>query len=171
VKKSISTNNAGWTRFARGVVYLVGIAALAVCFILLPELVREESVGKPTDPSLTFLFFAFAYVLAVPFFIALYQTHKLLDLIDKHQAFTQKTLRALQYIKNCTIAFGVMLVMALVIVLSIVRSIDPREDITAFISIGFIFTFVTAIIAVFVAVLQKLVADAVALKSENDLII
>jgi hypothetical protein len=55
--------------------------------------------------------------------------------------------------------------------MTLARSLDPREDVTFMVTIGFVFTFVSSVIAVFVAVLQKLLSDAVALKSENDLIV
>lgn len=161
----------GSTTFARAVVYLVGIAALSVCFILLPELVREEGVGKPLNLYLTIAFFAGAYTLAVPFFVALQQTLKLLQYIDKNKAFSPQSIRALRNIKTCAIVFSILLVAAEIFGISLAKIADPREDVTPFITIGFMLTFVSSIIAVFVAVLQKLWTDAVALKSENDLIV
>lgn len=159
------------TLFARGVVYLVGIAALAVCAILLPELAREEAVGKPVNPYMTFGFLGGAYVLAIPFFIALYQTLKLLHYIDENKAFSQQSIKVLQNIKICTIVFSVMVIVAVIAGLSVSRIIDPREDVTFMVTFGLIFIFVSSIITVFVAVLQKLLADAVVMKSENDLIV
>jgi hypothetical protein len=159
------------TLFARGVVYLVGIAALAVLFILLPELVREESVGKPTNTFLTAAFFGAVYIISIPFFVALFQTHKLLHFIDKNKAFSSESIKALRNIKMCAITFSVLILLALVGGISIVRSIDSGEDVAGFVTLGIIFTFVPSVIAVFVAVLQKLLVDAVAMKSENDLIV
>ena len=161
----------GSTIFARAVIYLVGIAALAVLIILLPELAREEAVGKPFNPFVTFGFFAVAYLLSVPFFVGLYQAHKLLQYIDKNKAFSHQSIKALQNIKICAIVFSVLIIFAVVAGIIIARSIDPREDVTFMVPLGFMFTFVSAVIAVFVAVLQKLLTDAVAMKSENDLIV
>ena len=161
----------GSTMFARGVAYLVGAAALAVCFILLPELVREESVGKPFNPYLTFGFFACVYIIATPFFVALYQALKLLRYIEHDKAFSKQSTQALQVIKICAITFSTLVVVATVAGITLAKLVDPREDVTGFITLGFMFAFVSNVIAVFVAVLQKLLADAVALKSENDLIV
>lgn len=161
----------GVTVFARGVVYLAGIAAIAVCFILLPELVREEAVGKPLKPYVTFGFFAVAYILAVPFFVALHQTLKLLKYIDANKAFSHQSIKALQNIKICAIVFSVMIVLATVAGISLAKIMDPREDVTFMVPIGFMFVLVSGVTAVFAAVLQKLLAEAVAMKSENDLIV
>lgn len=156
------------TVFARGVVYLAGIAALAVCFILLPELAREESVGK-SNVMLPFL--SIAYILATPFFIALYQSHKLLNYIDKNKAFSNQSIKALQYIKLCAIVFSVMVVVLVLVGIIWIKIMGVQEDPPPFPLLGFALTFVSSVIAVFVAVLQKLLADAVAMKSENDLIV
>jgi hypothetical protein len=161
----------GTTIFARGVIFLVGIAAFSVLTILLPELVREESVGKPINPYLTYSFFAGVYILSIPFFVSLYQTLKLLNYIDENKAFSNRSIKALRNIKICAIVFSAMIIIEVVAGISLSRSIDPREDITPFITLGLTFTLVPSVIAVFVAVLQRLLADAGALKSENDLIV
>jgi hypothetical protein len=169
IKSEAALNGSGSTLFARVVLYLVGTAALAVLFILLPELAREEAVGKPTDLTVPFL--AVASVLATPFFVALYQTHQLLHLIDKNQAFSNRSINALRNIKICAIAFSLLIIITVIAGISISRMADPGEDVTFMVTFGIIFTFVSSVIAVFVAVLQKLLTDAVALKSENDLIV
>lgn len=171
MKKDVVQVRSGSTVFARGVVYLVGAAALSVCFILLPELVREESVGKTPNLFLTISFLGSGYILSLPFFVALHQTLKLLNYIDMNKTFSHQSIKALQNIKLCAVIFGVLIVLAVVAWLSIARSIDPSEDVTFIVTFGGIFTFVASILAVFVALLQKLLTEAVALKSENDLIV
>lgn len=161
----------GSTIFARIVVYLIGLAALAVCIILLPELVREEAVGKSPNPYLGYSFLACAYALSIPFFVALYQAHKLLKYFEANKAFTPQSIMALRNIKICAMVFSVMITVAVIVGMSIARRMDPGEDVTFIATIGFIFVSVSSVIAVFVALLQKLLTDAVALKSENDLII
>jgi hypothetical protein len=159
------------TYLAKSVVYLVGVAALSVCFILLPELAREESVGKQTNPYMTGLFLVTAYIIATPFFVALYQTLKFLKHIDDNNAFSVDSVKVLQQIKLCVIIFNVLVITAAVSGLIIARIIEPTEDVTFVFTFVFICTFISSIIAVFVAVLQKLLQDAIDLKSENDLIV
>lgn len=164
-------SGSGSIIFARGVVYLVALGALAVCLILLPELAREEAVGKPSNPYMTYGFLICSCILSIPFFIALYQTLKLLEYVEKEKAFSTQSIWLLQNIKICSIVFSVLIVIAVIIGLVIARVSDPTEDVTFIVTLGFLFTFVSSLITIFVAVLQKLLADAVALKSENDLIV
>lgn len=162
---------SGLTTFARIVIFLVGIAALSVCTILLPELAREEAVGKPVNLYVTYGFLAGAYILATPFFVALYQTLKLLNYIEGNKAFSHQSIRTLQNIKKCTIAFSVLVVIAVIVGLSISRIMDPKEDVTFMVTFGLILTSLSGVITAFIAVLQKLLVDAVSMKSENDLIV
>ncbi len=67
--------------------------------------------------------------------------------------------------------FSIFIVIATISGISYANVIDPREDVTFMVPIGFILTFVPTVIAVFVSVFQKLLADAIVMKSENDLII
>lgn len=160
------------TYFARVVVLFVGLAAIAICVILLPELAREEAVGRPAGAQdVTIPFLLGSYVLATPFFVALYQTHKLLTFIDNGKAFSQKSLKALQNIKVCAIIFSLLVILATTLGLIFSKMVDPNEDVTFMVPLGLVFTFVPTVIAVFVAVLQKLISDAMSLKDENDLIV
>lgn len=161
----------GLVIFAKGVIFLVGIGALSVCVILLPELTREEAVGKPFNPYVTYGGFGVVYILTIPFFIALYQTFKFLNLIEKGRVFSKKGIEILSNIKSCAIIFSILIVLATIAGITISKSIDPSEDVTFMVPIGITFLIVSAVIAVFVAVLQKLLDQAVELKSENDLII
>ena len=157
--------------FSKSVVYLVGLAALAVCFILLPELAREESVENSGDLLMTSLFLLGSYVLATPFFVALFYTLKLLKNIESGNAFSHQSINILGKIKRCTVVFSVLVICAVIAGIVLAQSIDPNEDVTFMVTFGFIFTFVSGVIAVFVAVLQRLLSDAVKMKSENDLIV
>lgn len=156
--------------FARIVAYLVGFVAFAVLTILLPELAREEAAGK-LNPPVTWPFFVLAYILATPFFIAIYQTLQLLKLIDKNKAFSHDSIKALQNIKTCAISFSILIFLITVFGVSFLRAINPTEDAPPFFMMGSILTFISIIVTVFVALLKKILTDAVHMKSENDLIV
>src|SRR4051812_24508056 len=102
-KREIPTKR-GLTIITKGIIYLMGIAVISICAILLPELAREEAVGKANPPSVL-PYLIGAWVLAVPIFVALYQTLRLLSLIDAKKAFSGRSVRTLQNIKLCAIAF------------------------------------------------------------------
>jgi hypothetical protein len=163
--------NRALTNFAKGVVYLIGIGSFVVLFILIPELVREEGVGKPFDPLYLYSFFTGLYILAIPFFVALHQTLKLIGYMEKNKAFSIKSIKALKYIKICAIIFSILIFTAFATLVTLLRINNPGEDAPPFMMLGTILTFISSIIAVFMAVLQKLLTEAVAIKSENDLIV
>ncbi|CAH0214065.1 hypothetical protein SRABI80_02128 [Peribacillus frigoritolerans] len=53
------------------------------------------------------------YVSAIPFYFALYQSFNLLSYIDKNQAFSELSVRALKKIKKCAITISGLYVVAL----------------------------------------------------------
>lgn len=156
------------TIVTKGIVYLMGTAVIMVCAILLPELAREEAVGKVNPPT-AFPFLIGAWVLSIPIFIALYQTLKLVSLIDENKTFSIQSVKALQTIKYCSMAFGILIVAGVTVVIILARSINPTEDVTPIFTLGFIFTFASSLVATFFAVLERLLMDAIIIKSENDL--
>ena len=160
--------NKSLTNVARGIVCLMGVAVIIVLVILLPELAREEAVGKVNPPA-AYPFLIGAWILSLPIFIALQQTLKLLNQIDENKAFSNQSVITLRKIKYSVIAFAALIVTGAISVIMIARSADPREDVTPVISIGFVFTFVSSLVATFVAVLQRLLQEAINMKKENDL--
>ena len=156
------------TIITRVVVCLMGIGIIAICAILLPELAREEAIGKAIPP-LAYPFLIGAWVLSIPIFVALYQTLKILGYIDQNKAFSGLSVKSLNYIKYCSIVFSILIAVGAITVIILAQSADPREDLVPIATLGFIFTFASLIIAVFVAVLQRLLRDVIYIKSENDL--
>jgi hypothetical protein len=168
-KKEIPVKR-GLTIVTRGVLYLMGFAVISICVILLPELAREEAVANPNaGPAVPFLIGA--WVLSVPIFVALHHTLRLLSYIDTDKAFSVLSVKALQNIKMCAIAFSAMIVFGAITVIVMARISDPREDVTHILTLGFIFTFAASIVATFAAVLKRLLQDAINIKTENDLIV
>lgn len=156
------------TGIAKIAIYFMALAVLIVCVVLLPEIAREEAVGK-ADIPLIGAFLIGVWILAVPIFVALYQAHKLLEYIEINKAFTNESIRALQNIKFCAILFSIMIILEATAVIIFARMADPTEDVTHIVTLGFVFTFTSTVIAVITSLLQKLLKDAINLKSENDL--
>jgi hypothetical protein len=159
----------GSTMVARGIVYLIGLAALSVLLILMPELAREEAAAHGGNPPVTWPFFVAAGSLMAPLFVALFQVLKLLSYIDSGKAFSHLSVKALGTIKLCAIVFSVMMVLAVAGMMIGARIYSPGEDTPGFGVIGFVFILASSIIATFAAVLQRLLSDAIAMKDENEL--
>lgn len=160
--------NYGFVMFSKVVVGMVALAALAVCIVLLPELAREAVVEDPAMTHLRDPLLLAAYTLLIPFFIALYQTYKLLNCIASNQVFTNTSVKILQKIKYCAIVFGLLIIANVVFGISLVRNVHPNEDVTHVVALGGIFVFIAIVVAVAVAVLRRLLEEAITIKAEND---
>jgi thiamine biosynthesis protein ThiC len=112
-----------------------------------------------------YLIFIVLYAAAVPFYIALYQAFKLLSYIDKNKAFSIISVRALKNIKYCAITISILYVVGM----PLLYLIAEKDDAPGIILIGLVIIFASMVIAVFAAVLQKLLKEAIDIKSENDL--
>ncbi|MFB9328031.1 DUF2975 domain-containing protein [Paenibacillus aurantiacus] len=157
----------GSTLFLKGVVVLVGIAALAGCAVALPIMASKDAAAHPETAYMRYPFLAGSYALAVPFFIAMIQAFNLLSCIERNRAFTDKAVRALKLIRYSAITICAIIVLG---VLSIMLFIHD-EDITPFITLGIVGMFATSIIATFAALLIKVLQHVIAFKIENDLTI
>jgi hypothetical protein len=152
-------------------VYVAALAGLSVCFVLMPELAREEAASNPTVHHTDWPFFVAAYILAIPYFVSLLQVHKLLGYIEHGSAFSAKSVSALKAIKWCAVTFSSLVMVATVLLVLWIRLYQPGEDTPGFGPIGFLLALPAIIIATFTAVIERLLGDAIAMKAENDKII
>ena len=160
----------GTTLFLKIAVILIGIPVLALCIFLLPQIANEANEAAEKGSDLAYVVYGILmvmYVSVIPFYFALYQSFNLLSYIDKNQAFSELSVGALKKIKNCAITISGLYIVALPFVY-IMAEID---DAPGLIIIGMIPIFASVVIAVFSAVLQRLLKEAIYIKEENDLIV
>jgi hypothetical protein len=155
----------GETFFLKFVLVLMGLPVLALCVFLLPGLSEYVAEIISGFSYMKYLFLIGMYATAIVFFFALYQTLKLLTYIDKNKAFSELSVSALKNIKYCAIAISILYVAEL----PIIYLIADADDAPGVMLIGLVITFASMVIAVFAAVLQKLLKHAIDIKSENDL--
>lgn len=159
----------GLTFTAKAIVYLMGIAVLAICAILFPEIAREESVSNPNPDRSTFPFLIVPWIFSLPVFIALFQILKILNYIDKGEAFSKKLVKALKNIKISAFVFSGLTILGAIFLIGMGRITGESEDVLPVVVLGTVITFVSIVVATCTAVLQKLMQNAVDLKEENDL--
>lgn len=152
------------TLFLKAAVILIGIPVLAFCIFVVPEVANFAVELYPEMAYLKYLFFIDFYAAAIPFYIALYQAFKLLSYIDKNQAFSDLSVQALKNIKNCAIAISCVFTAGM----PLFYLLAERDDAPGIIIIGMVLIFASMVIAVFAAVLQRLLKEAIDIKSEND---
>ena len=109
-------------------------------------------------------FLAFAYLASTPFFVALYQAFKVLGNIGQDKAFSQATLNALRTIKFCALA-----IIGFVALGELFIMLGNSDDRAGGVFMGILITFGSAVIATAVAIFERVLQNAMDIKSENDL--
>ncbi|MGE7977446.1 DUF2975 domain-containing protein [Psychrobacillus sp. NPDC093200] len=155
----------GTTLFLKMAIIVMGIPVLALCIFLVPEIANFAEELYPDIPYLKYLVFIDLYATAIPFYFALYQAFKLLSYIDMGNAFSELSVRALKNIKYCALAISSLYVLGM----PLFFLVADKDDAPGVIVIGLIMIFASMVIVVFSAVLQKLLQEAIHIKSENDL--
>lgn len=155
----------GSTLFLKTAVVLMGVPVLLLCIFLVPEIANFAAELYPDHTYLKYLIFLVMYAAAIPYYIALYQAFKLLSYIDKNDAFSQISVEALMKIKYSAISISVIYVLGL----PLFYLIAERDDAPGVILVGLGLIFAPLVIAVFAAVLQRLLQEAINMKLENDL--
>lgn len=146
------------TLFLKAVVFLIGTAVLALCGFLTYGLITQDLGGY-------FPIVAGMLVAAIPFFMGLYQSLKLLSYIDNNKAFSHFSIKALNTIKQCGIIIGTLYGVGMPYIFIVAE----RDDAPGVVLLGLIFTFSPFAVAVLAVILQKLLQNAIDLKSENEL--
>ena len=152
----------GSTLFLKLAIIVIGSPVLVLCILGLYWL-----ISNPSNPQYAYILYPIIigiYVSAIPFYIALYNAFRLLTYIDKSKAFSQSSFKALNNIKYCAITISALytLLMPFVYILA------DKDDAPGAIIIGMLPIFASMVISVFAAVLQRLLQEAINIKSEND---
>lgn len=155
----------GSTLFLKIAVFFIGTPVLALCILGIPWLANHPA--NPIYAGLLYPILIILFVTLIPFFIALYYAFRLLIYIDRNNAFSNSSVLALKRIKYCAAIITVLYV----VILPFVFLVAEKDDAPGLIIMGLVPIFAAMVIAIFAAVLQKLLQEAIEIKSENDLII
>jgi len=153
------------TFFLKTVLIFIGCIALALCVFSLPNVWIGAAREWPMiSARLLYPGLIGIYATIIPFLLALYQAFRLLRLIDRHNAFSKSSIDALRNISFCAVAMTLLYFLAMPLVVSVADS----DDAPGLVLISFAFACAPLVIATFAAVLQKLVRNALDMKTEND---
>lgn len=155
----------GSTLFLRAVLLLLAAIALLVMWLILSVTYTEWSLEFPTIASYIYVIKFVAVATAGLFTYALYQAKKLLDNIDDDKAFSSSSLSALRNIKYSAVAMSALYVLNMPAVYVITQS----DDAPGLIVLGALFTCAPIVVAVFAAVVQRLLKSVIKIKRENEL--
>lgn len=151
--------------FLRAAAVMLGLIAVGLAILILPAVYAG---WEKEYPHISYLKYPVLTILAaaiVPYFVALYQTLKLLNYIDTSRAFSMFSVEALRKIRYSGFTFSILFI----IFLPIMYMIAQAEDAPGLVIIGIIMAGAPMVIAVFAMVLEKLLESAIEIKTENDL--
>ena len=149
--------------FLQLVIVLIAIGALAL-MLWEPHIEGRNAHATTFQIYFNDPFLAYAYVASIPFFAALYQAFKVLGYAGQNKVFSQAAVKALRTIKYCAIALiGFVAVGEIFIVFS------NSDDRAGGVFMGVLITFGSIVIATAAAMFERILQDAVDIKSENDL--
>jgi hypothetical protein len=155
----------GLTIFLQLVIVLIGIGVLAA--LLWEPQVEGRNVHATQfeiyfkDPFLAYIYLAF-----VPFFVSVYQAFKILEYARQNEIFLPRSVRALRIIKYCALTTAIFILGAEAYLFIFMRG---KDDIAGGVAMGAFIILVSAIIATAAAVFERILQNAVDVKSENDL--
>jgi Protein of unknown function (DUF2975) len=155
----------GSTIFLQAVLLILGVGLFV--FLLWEPHLEGRNVNATLfemyfkDPFLAYIYLAF-----VPVFIGLYQGFKLLGYARRDDIFRQHSVRALRIVKYCALTTAIFILGAEAYIFIFIRGTD---DIAGGVMMGAFIILVSSIIATAAAVFERLLQNAVDIKSENDL--
>jgi hypothetical protein len=151
------------TIFLQAVIVLISIAALA--FLLWePHVEGRNAHATVFEIYFNDSFLAYVYIGSIPFFAALYQAFKVLGYARQNQIFSPAAVKALRTIKYCAIA-----VIGFVAVSVIFFMFSDPEDRPAGLFMRILVAFPACVVAAAATMFERILQNAVEIKSENDL--
>ena len=152
--------------FLQAVIVLIGIVSLTI-LLWFPSIegraANLDLFSIYADP-----FILYGYASSIAFFVALYQAFKLLGYIGQNKVFSPGSVKALKRIKYCAIALSILIVLA---ALYVRLFHSTEDDLAGFLAMCIVTTFVSIVVATAAAIFEKLLQNAIDMKSENDLTI
>jgi len=149
--------------FLRAVLVLLGIGALA--FLLWePRLEGRNAHATLFQIYFEDPFLAYAYLGSVPFFVGLYHGFKVLGFVAGNREFSPSAVRSLRTIKYCALAVIAFVAGGEIFILA-----HPSDDRAGGVAMGVAITFASIVVATAMSILERVLRNAVDIKSENDL--
>lgn len=154
------------TLFLQIVIVLIGIVVLA--FLIRFPMTEGRAANLDLLSIYSDPFILYGYVASIAFFVGLYKAFKLLGYIGQNKVFSPDSVAALKSIKYCAILLSILIVTA---GLYIMMSHHKDDDPAGFLAICIVTTFASIVIATAAAIFEKILQNAIDMKSENDLTI
>lgn len=149
--------------FLQIIIVLVGVTVLAALFW------EPHLEGRNKNSTLFQIYFndpflMYIYITSIPFFVALYQAFKGLGYARENKLFSQPVIKTLKTIKYCALIIACSTLAADVYIR--IASQSSHEDSAGAVMLGVVIIFVSVVVAVVATVFEKILQNAVNMKSE-----
>lgn len=158
------------TLLLKAAVILMGIPVMVSAVILLLQIgvtAFSEAMNGATLGYIVLGILAIIYLSMIPYYASLVQAYKLLTYIDHQEAFSDLSVASLKKIKQ----FAFVISGLYIVMLPLVAVIAQWDDAPGLMIVGVLPAFTAFIIAIFAAVLERLLTEAIEMKKENELTI
>jgi len=147
------------TIFLQIVTVLVGMGTLALM------LWEPQIEGRNAHATLFQIYFndpflAYAYIASISFFVALYQTFKVLGYARQNKIFSQASVKAMRTIRFCAIAIIGFVAAAEIFIL-----LGDSDDRAGGVFMGILIVFSSTVIAAAATMFERILRDALDMKS------
>jgi hypothetical protein len=153
----------GSTLFLQIVTVLIGIGVL-IFMLLEPHLEGVNKYATTFEIYFKDPFLAYVYLTSIPFFIALYQTIKVLGYVRADKIFSQAAIKSLRIIKYSAFFTACAIVGAEAFIMS-ARS--ASDDPAGALMLGLVTTVASIIIGTVVSLFEHILENVVQTKSEK----
>lgn len=153
------------TIFLQIVIGLIGIGVLAL-LLWEPHLEGRNAHATVFEIYFKDPFLAYVYLASIPFFVALYRAIQVLGYARHDSLFSQAAVNALRTIKLCAFITAAAIVAAAAYLSIFMRG---KDDPAGAIMLSLVATFTSIVIGTAAAVFERILQNAVDMKSENDL--
>lgn len=154
------------TIFLQAVIVFIGVVALAL-LLWEPQIEGRNAHAANFEIYFKDPFLALVYIGSIPFFIALYQTFKVLRYAGQNKVFSQEAVKTLRTIKYCALVIiGFIAVEEVFIILN-----HGSDDPIGGVFMGIIITFGSIVVVAVAAMFERILQSVMDIKSKNDLTI
>jgi len=151
------------TVFLQIVIVLIGIGTLAL-LLWEPHIEGRNKHATLFEIYFKDSFLAYVYLGSIPFILALYQAFKVLGYAGQNRIFSPAAVTALRTIKYCAMAILGFVAVSVICFLSG----DP-DDRPAGVFMRILVAFPSIVVATAAAMFERILQNALEMKSENDL--
>ena len=151
------------TIFLQGIIVLIGMGALAL-LLWEPQVEGRNAHVGFFQAYLHDSFLAFVYIASIAFFVALAQAFKVLDYVRQNKTFSREAVKALRTIRYCALVLIGFVAVSVIFMIG-----GDREDRPGGLFMRILVTFPSIIVATAAAMSERILQNAVDIKSENDL--